>query len=234
LLATIAVIVSLWLLISHFTAVVSISISDTDISKTIDKSKYEKVIQDYFGINPLSRFQFLMNQSELITYVSGKLPEVKTVIQKSMVGIGVTDFTMLMRKPVAGWKINDKQYYVDDSGVAFEQNHFITPEVQVIDNSGASFQAGEASVSKRFLAFVGLVVALAKTSGYTVTQAILPSNTTRELDIKLKDNDLIVKMSIDRSAGEQVEDMSRVIKYLVGRQMPGYIDVRVSGEAFYK
>jgi hypothetical protein len=44
-----------------------------------------------------------------------------------------------------------------------------------------------------------------------------------------------VKLLIDRGAGEQVEDMDHALVYLKSHGLaPGYIDVRVSGKAFYK
>lgn len=234
LLITILVILSLWFLIGNFTATVSVSSSDTTMIQPIEVSKYETIIQDYLRVNPLGRFHFFLNQSDMTNYVSGIAPEIENVVQKSMLGIGVTDFNVKMRSPVAGWEIDGKQYYVDASGIPFEDNYFASPEVKIIDNSGASLQTGEASVSRRFLGFVGLVVSLVRSSGYTVTQAVLPANTTRQLEIKLKDINLSVKMSIDRPVGEQVEDMSRAVKYFVSHsQMPSYIDVRVSGKAFY-
>jgi len=89
--------------------------------------------------------------------------------------------------------------------------------------------------SNRFLGFVGRIVALSKSSGYTVTQAVLPVGTTRQLEIRLKDVVPIVRLSIDRPAGEQVEDMSRTLGYFIGRgEAPAYVDVRVSGKAFYR
>ena len=82
---------------------------------------------------------------------------------------------------------------------------------------------------------MGKVVSQAQSRGYTVTQAILPAGMTRELDIQLKDISTRVKLSTDRGAGEQVEDMARSIVYLQGRGVsPEYIDVRVSGRATYK
>lgn len=229
--------VFLWLLISNFTASVVISVPNAPISKQIDKSRYEKVIQEYLDINPMGRLHFLLDESALNTYVSSKLPEVAVITQRNnMVGIGQTNFVITMRNPVAGWKIGDKQYYVDSKGISFDTNYFTSPTVQIVDNSGASPVAGTAIVSNRFLSFVGRVVAEAKSGGYIVTQAILPLNTTRELDIKIQDNSILVKLSIDRSAGEQVEDMSRALKWFAsnGANRPSYIDVRVSGKAFYK
>ena len=226
--------VLLWVLICNFTATVKITTTDVNMSRSIS-DKYSKTIQDYLEINPLSRFKFFLDQIALSTYVSNKLPEVELVIPKNMVGIGVTNFAIKMRSPVAGWKINDKQYYVDAKGIPFEQNYFIAPQVQILDNSGVSFQTGSASVSKRFLGFVGQVVSLSSNDNLAVTQAILPAGTTRELEVKLGGSNLLVKMSIDRPAGEQVEDMSRAVQYFTSHsQSPSYIDVRVSGKAFFK
>lgn len=226
----------LWTLISNFTATPVVMVFDGAISKKIDDKLYIDAIQDYLDINPIERFHFLLNEKALNMFVSQKLPEVSDISQKNMTRIGETQFGLSMRKPVAGWVINKKQSYVDSAGVAFIRNYFIDPSVQIIDNSGATPASGSAAVaSNRFLSFVGRVVALSKDSGYTVTQAILPPNTTRQLEIKLKENNYLIKLSIDRSAGEQVEDMVQAVKYFTStNQNPEYIDIRVSGKAFYR
>jgi len=225
----------IWLLISNFTAKVAINLSNTQIVKQIDSSIYEKAIQEYLDINPTNRFSFLLDQSALTTFVISKLPEVAEVKQQTMVSIGETGFLIIMRTPIAGWNINDKQYFVDSKGVSFEKNYFSEPDVQIIDNSGVLLQSGAAVVSKRFLSFVGRIVSESKNIGYTVTQAILPLNTTRELNVRIKEGDYLVKLSIDRSVGEQVEDMSKALGYFNSHgYKPEYIDVRVSGKAFYR
>lgn len=235
LLSVLGVIIFLWFLISNFTAGSSVGFYDLTISKQIDNARYEKVISDYLDANPLSRLQFAMNENNLLSYVSSKLPEVSDISQKGTVGLGITKFEITVRQPIAGWKINDHQYYVDSLGVSFEKNYYLDPSVQIIDNSGISSKTGEIVASKRFLSFVGKVVAYTKTSGYTVIEAIIPPDTTRQLQIKLKEVSYPIKLSIDRPAGEQVEDMCRAVKYLISKsRTPGYVDVRVSGKAFYK
>lgn len=228
--------IPVWLLISNFTASVSISLTNVGITRNIDKQKYQNEIQDYLDQNPISRLTFFLNQSNLSNYVSARLPEVSAVTQGGVVGIGDTSFAVTMRTPVAGWQINQKQYYVDSNGIPFEQNYFQPPSVQIVDNSGVSDKLGTTAVaSNSFLSFVGQVVSLTKASGYTVTQASLPPDTTRELELRLKEVNYYVKLTIDRPAGEQVEDMISAIKYFSGHgQTPEYIDVRVSGKAFYK
>lgn len=229
-------IIALFLILSNFTAKAAIGLQDVSVSKEVDYSIYEKSIQDYLDINPMSRFHFILNQSALSDYVSSKLPEVMSVEQKGTANFfGTTNFVINMRKPVAGWRINDKQYYVDSKGIPFERNYFASPDVQIVDNSGITPNTGGAVASKRFLSFVGKVVSLSKSNGYTVTQAILPANTTRQLEVKVKEASYSVKLSIDRPAGEQVEDMARALRYFIGNgRKLTYIDVRVSGKAFYK
>lgn len=223
------------LLICNLTAKVLVEVSGVSTIKTIEKPTYEKVIQEYLDINPAGRVRFLLDQSALQNFVINKLPEVASVSQTGIDGFGVSVFNVKMRTPVAGWIISNKQYFVDASGISFNINYFDSPSVQIIDKSGLSLQSGGVIVSQRFLSFIGLVVTQIKNSGYTVTQAILPANTTRELQLRIKEGDYLVKLSIDRPVGEQVEDMSVSLNYFTNHgQKPEYIDVRVSGKAFYK
>jgi hypothetical protein len=227
----------LWTIVSNVTATVVVGVYDTAISKPIDNQLYINAIQDYLNQNPSGRLAFFMDQTNLDAYITQQLPEVSSISQLGMAGIGKTEFKLTMREPVAGWKIGGRQYYVDSNGISFQRNYFADPTVQIVDASGvaSSNTTGTAVVSNRFLSFVGRVVAIAKIYGYKVIQATLPANMTRELDIRLKGRSTLVKLSIDRAVGEQIEDMSQSLKYFNSHGIkPGYVDVRVSGKAFYK
>jgi hypothetical protein len=194
-----------------------------------------RAINDYLGAHPLSRFRFALDTHDLALYLETVVPEIGDVTNVSLGSIGETNFTVAMRHPVAGWTINNVQYFVDAAGIAFQKNYFTRPSVQIVDNSGVALEQGTAIASNRFLGFVGRVVALSKSRGYTVTQAIIPKGTTRQLEIVLKEISSHVKLSVDRAVGEQVEDMARALNYLKAhKSIPSYIDVRVSGKAFYK
>lgn len=235
LLVVVAIVAFLAILVFQFTSRVTISTSDTSLSKNIDGERYVKAINEYLVGHPTSRLRFALDQNDLKNYLSSVLPEVADITAVSMGSIGETNITLSMRRPVAGWTINSKQYFVDANGIAFEENYFTNPPVEIIDNSGVALQQGATVASNRFLGFVGRVVALSKERGYSVVQAIIPTDTTRQLEVIIKDVVPRVKLSSDRGAGEQVEDMSRALIYLAARgQNPGYIDVRVSGKAFYK
>jgi len=223
------------LLITQLSARVVIAGSSTAITAPIDAPRYEKIINDYYGVNPASRLRFLLNEDSLSDYATAIAPEVAHITQRSAENVVETHFSVTFRKPIAGWQINNHQYYVDDQGIVFEKNYYAAPTVQIIDESGISPEQGTTVASGRFLSFVGRVVALGKESGLEVTQAILPSGTTRELEIALSSTPTKIRLSIDRGAGEQVEDMVRALNFLKGKgSTPGYIDVRVSGRAAYQ
>lgn len=224
--------VLLFTLIYQFTAVPVVKTTDSSIK--LDDA-YVEVVQSYFSTRPIERFRFLTNTNQLNDFVQSRSPEVADVHITGSAGFGQSMFILTMREPIAGWSINGKQRYVDSTGVAFVNNYFTSPSVQIIDNSGIQVQAGQAVASNRFLGFVGRAVGLAKTQGYIVQQVIIPSGTTRQVELRVNGVGYSIKLSVDRSAGEQMEDMARVIRYLKERNInPEYIDVRVAGKAFYK
>jgi cell division septal protein FtsQ len=228
-------IVVLGALLSQFTGKVNVTGSSAALNRAVQPSPYEKIITEYLAIHPVERLRFSLNQDALSSYVSDRMPEVSYVKLSGTSNVVESDFTLTFRKPVAGWQINGRQYYVDDSGVVFQANYYANPPVQIIDQSGVSPEQGSVVASARLLSFVGRVVSLSGQGSYVVTQAILPTGTTRQLDIKLEGVVPLVKLSIDRRAGEQVEDMIRALNYLKSKNIsPQYVDVRVENRAAYK
>ncbi len=63
----------------------------------------------------------------------------------------------------------------------------------------------------------------------------LPPDSTRQLEVRLKDVKPFIRFTVDRVVGEQVEDMDRSVRYLRDRDRDvEYIDVRVAGRAVYR
>lgn len=224
---------SIYGLIVQFTAEPLVHAPGVPVS--LDTS-YSTAIQSYFAAHPIERLRFLTNQSQLERFVKDKLPEVASLRIGSQAGFGKSDFVLTMRRPLAGWTIQNKQQYVDAMGVAFSKNYYPAPSVQIVDNSGIRADHGQVVVaSNRFLSFVGQTVGLAKQQGFIVAQVVIPPASTRQVELRLEGKTYPIKLSIDREVGEQIEDMARTIQWFDSRrQTPQYIDVRVSGKAFYR
>src|SRR5690606_11674085 len=135
---------------------------------------------------PLERFQFSLNQSSLLSYMQSKYPEILSLQSIKGQDIGNAQFILQVRKPVASWVIGDKTYYVDEHGQAFQQNYFSGSYVRIVDESGVSVSDGLVLASGRLLSFVGRVVSGAQTYGLTVTEAHIPNDTTRQLEIRIE------------------------------------------------
>jgi len=219
-------------LISEFTAGVSVQIKN--VSAAVVDPSYTKIINDYYGQRPIERLRFLLDSDALTRFVQTKAPEIASATVRGSVGFAKSEVVLVARQPVTAWDMGGIRQYVDASGTAFGRNYYETPGVQIVDNSGVPTEAGKAVASNRFLGFVGRLVGLTAERGHTVEQIIIPPDTTRQIELKIKDIPYRVKCSIDRPAGEQAEDLDRAIKYLAQRgRAPQYIDVRVSGKAFY-
>ena len=222
----------LFFLIAQFTA--GVVVKADDVTMRLDPI-YEGTVQDYLSERPVERLRFLLNEDALNTYLQAKAPEVSSVHVEGMAGFGKSSFIVTMRTPIAGWSVGGQQKYVDERGVSFDRNYFKAPAVQIVDKSGIPVQAGQAVASNRFLGFVGLVVGQVKKYGYVATEVIIPERTTRQIQLRVDGVGYPITISIDRGAGEQVEDMVRSIQWLKERTItPEYLDVRISGKAFYK
>lgn len=220
-------------LLYNFTAYPRIS-SDNPIVMA-ETQRYEQAITAYLNTHPIERFRFALDNAELTTHLRQTVPEVGLVQQEGFSKLGATTFSLTMRQPIASWVIGGKQYFVDSNGIPFAKNYYESPLVAVVDQSGVQQAAGTAVASSRFLAFVGKVVAEAQKHGLVVQQAIIPAGTTRQLEVKIEGRAYPIKLSLDRGAAVQIEDTKRAVDYFEKRgSVPQYIDVRVSGRAYYK
>lgn len=226
-----AVLFLVWLLY-EFTA--GIDVSPTS-GIAITQSRYEHAINDYFAAHPFERFRVLLNEGSLTSYLAQVTPEVSSASSDGSAGFATSQFDLTFRRPVVGWLIGAHEYYVDDNGVSFQVNYFEQPTVKIVDQSGIPETAGTTVASSRFLRFVGLAVTLAKADGLAITQAIIPPDTTHEIEVIVTGHTYPIKLSLDRPVGEQIDDMQHALAYFDGRgQHPQYIDLRVSGKAYYK
>lgn len=215
--------------------IVGVSVYGGDGVAIGDDAKYSRTIKDYLVRQPLQRLRLTLDQSALTAYVSSSHPEVESVKLSQPNGPASSRFELTMRKPVARWRVSNADRYVDRGGVSFAANYYDNPSIQIVDSSGIEPGSGASVASGRFLGFVGNVVRLSESLGYKPTGVTIPPASTRQIEVTYADFEYPVKYTIDRRAGEQVEDMDRAVGYLSSKDArPEYLDVRVSGRAFYR
>ena len=86
------------------------------------------------------------------------------------------------------------------------------------------------------LKFVGRVIALVGDSGVARIQSVeLPTNSTRQVDFKLKDHPYLIKAHLDRDPAGQAADIVNAVRYVESKSIrPTYLDVRVASKAYYR
>lgn len=107
------------------------------------------------------------------------------------------------------------------------------PTIEIIDED-ASATGGK--ITSRMREYIGMVEADFKDLNYTLTKAVLPTNSIREVDFYLEGYTGFIKMTIDRDSGVSVEDADRMLRYLAGQGISdfSYIDVRIDNKAYWK
>jgi hypothetical protein len=226
---------ALYLLISQLVATVSIQVADTSLLPASDKAAYTAAIERYYAARPSERLRFLLNAKDFTSNLQAARPEIKSASVEPGSTLSQAIVSIVPRIAIARWSLGGTDRFVDADGVVFLRNYGTPPSLQIVDESGIPSGNNQIVASNRFLSFVGHIVNDAAQSGYTVVKVTLPPLTTRELDIQLKGDKTTYKLSVDRAAGEQVEDMARVKRYLLRHQVtPSYVDLRIAGKAFYR
>lgn len=228
--------VGVWLLFqSIITPVVSfVGVISPDSATT---ERYEQAVQGYLSAHPGERLRATVNTKTLTEFLQqNNYPEVQNVLTDvTSDGFGRANFSIVLRQPVVSWQTGSSLVYVDSEGVTFSRDVYNESVVQVKDETGVQATTDQVLVSNRFLEFIGKTVGYFKAQNYTVNSVVLPQDTTHQLQVVLDGVSYSIKLSIDRPAAGQVEDATRAIRYLANNSItPEYLDVRVSGRAFYK
>lgn len=234
-LAVMSVSFVLYLLVSQLTASMSLSVTGAELLPKEDRIAYTATLDEYYAARPIERLRFLLNQDELLSHMQATHPELKHIRVESGDQLGDASVVLEARHAIARWSIDGNNRYVDEEGVVFARNYFKRPTLQIIDNSGIHASSTQAVASNRFLGFVGRVIASSKKQGLEITKVTIPTLTTRQVAVNLKGRHPYYKFSIDRSVGQQVEDMARIDGFMRKQGIAAtYVDVRIEGKAFYR
>lgn len=237
LLVVIVIVVGIYLFLGQLVATVTVRAligTETTVLNSSEQNAYSSSIDTYFARRINERFRPNLNSADLTGYMQASHPEIESVDVELTGGFGEAQIELHMRRPVARWIVGGETKFVNQNGAVFAKNYFPDPKVTIVDKNATEVSGGLVA-SNRFLSFVGQVVGNLEKNDLAVTKATIPTLTTRQLEVKIKGVKPYFKLSIDRSAGEQSEDITRIVRYFKKRDnKPSYIDVRVKGKAFYK
>ena len=203
--------------------------------RSTQAQSYQQTVDNYYAARPVERIRLSLDERQFLLHLQATHPEIEKISLLPAATFGKAELKITARKPIARWSISDGRQYVDAKGVVFERNYYKAPSLRIIDNSGLQRDNGQILASNRFLGFVGQAAGQIEDYGFTVRQVTIPSQTTRQIELRLKGSKERYIVSVDRTVGDQVEDIARVASHLRDKDIhPSYVDVRVAGKAFYK
>lgn len=215
--------------------VVKIDFYSQDGKMIEDQSRYQKVIDEYYQDRPIERMRIFLNGDNLLSAIQSELPEVAAIDDINLKSFTHFKFVLNMRKPVASWSVNDKNYFVDNTGVAFNVNYYDNPSITISDESGIKIGDNHIVVSNGFLSFVGKIIGAANTNNLEVERIVIPPSSLRQVEVYVKNVSYPAIFLTSSSAEAQVKSLSRAVRYFQTNGLsPQYVDLRVEGKAFYK
>ena len=226
---------TLYILVAQLTATTVLSIVNVPSPDQSTVNNYSNSFESYFAARPVERFRSLLDRSALLSHIQVSHPEICELSIEPGSKPGEASVRLTARTAIARWSIDGANQYVDGEGVVFAKNYFEDPELQIVDNSGIPASSSKLVASNRFLGFIGRVVSTAAKNNLRVAKVTIPALTTRQVSVTIQGSNTEYKLSVDRSPGNQVEDIGRIARYLAANNLsPSYVDVRIAGKAFYK
>ena len=116
--------------------------------------------------------------------------------------------------------------------IVIEEPVSTEPTIEIVDEDAS---AG-GHITNRMRSYIGQAEQDFRDLGYQPTKAVIPSGAIREVDFYLEGYPGFAKLYIDRDSAVSVEDADRMFRYLAGQGVNDfqYIDVRISGKAYWK
>lgn len=109
----------------------------------------------------------------------------------------------------------------------------LEPTITIVDEDATS---GGEKITNRMRLYVGQAEQDFRDLGLQPIKAVIPTGTIREIDFYLDGHPGFIKMNIDRDSAVSVEDAERMLRYLASIEVSEfqYIDVRISGKAYWR
>lgn len=224
-------------LLSHSLAFATISVPEA-ISSTKTQQSLEAALQAYVNSHPSEAFSLTLN-TERATGLIQQSGHPEIVGMKTNINwlTGGDTVTFEFRNPVALWRIDGIQYYVDNKGVVFQNYQGPKPNLRIEDASGyvSEMARQDKNTSYQFVSYLGQLAGELQKNGSAPIQRVVIPEEVRQLNIYIKGHNYPIYVNTMRSASSQAKDIKLSLAYFKKQgTKPQYVDVRVAGKAFYK
>jgi cell division septal protein FtsQ len=178
-------------------------------------------------------------QDNLLTLDTGKLttdlitldPQLKAVTISRLWPHGV-QVVVTQKQPALGWSTGNQNYLLDRDGTVIGSLPSGSTLQVVVDGSNLPVQKGQQVVTASFVTFCNELLADLPSTGLKAT-GLRVQDTTFDLYVQTNKNYQLI-FDTTRPAADEVADLKTVLATLAGKVPSQYIDMRISGKAYYQ
>jgi cell division septal protein FtsQ len=217
--------VLLWIVWSIFT------IYNVNVTTPTEADNVKSEVQTLLGKS--------MTQDNLLTLDTGKLaanlitldPELKAVEVHRIWPHGI-QVTVTQKQPALGWSTGNQNYLLDRDGTVIGSLPSGSTLPVVVDGSNLPVQKGQQVVTANFVTFCNDLLANLPSTGLSAT-GLRVQDTTFDLYVKTNKGYQLI-FDTTRPAADEIADLKTVLHTLAGKAPTQYIDMRISGKAYYQ
>lgn len=207
------------------------------------QARYSESIRSFSLENSFAQQGWSVDEAQVQDYVLSSFPEVSSAELKAVHLLNpALQVELSFRAPRYVWKdASNQQKFVDAEGKIFYENLSASKTgslIEIEDQSGIVFEAGNTAVSSQTLAFIGGLQGGLKPlyKGDRVLKKVLIPVSTREVRVVPEKVPYYVKMSTARSLESQVGELKALLGFLRTKKITPkqYIDIRLEDKAYYK
>lgn len=206
-----------------------------DQDKTINQQEVldtaNKILNEQYGV--FSRNIYVFDDKKIVDGLKSKYHALTSVTLSKSDNQLVLDLTY--ENTTYQWQSNSLRYKLSSSGIVTDVASTEDVGLVIIDNAGVDVQLGTPVITAAALDFISsLITSVSRITEEEVGEVLIP-NSIRQVDIKLASG-LLIKFDTQRAAEEQLLDLEQTYRHLRGQsEMPKeYIDVRITGKAYYR
>lgn len=191
-------------------------------------------VKEYLQRFPTQRNILFLQPQELARYIQQKHPTVQNLNINRTLFLGV-NVTISESQPALVWQTGAKSWLIGEDGrVLREAQEGDVSFGRVIDTAQLDVRTGDRVADANFVQFTRSVYQVAQEKGVAIEQVAI-GDTTREIIVAVQGG-VVIKMAVERGAGEQIEAYLKTIETAKqeGKPVREYVDVRVVGKTYYK
>lgn len=199
------------------------------LSQTLDKE-----VNNYLSSRLLARNWVFLNSTDLKTFLQKTFTGQETITVDKKFPNRLT-VTTDEQKPALIWKTGTQSYVLSTGGRAITEQNNQTLELPTVhDQSNLPISVGSKVTGRDFANFVTSIHSFLKENAIDYDK-IFVSETTSELNVQTKQG-YTIKFSTLADPGSQTRALKAALELIQqqNKKASSYIDLRVSGRAFYK